>query len=133
MIKYSKVPIETVSPTLKTIPEKSGIYFVWGDTRQIVYIGKSKNLRHRVTTSYPRIGSSRVVSFLFYDLSELDYAECFYIGVYQPHENFKDLLPIAKFKRQIMSQTNQRRHDALMREEHDVLIRKACLPVVIEC
>ena len=39
-------------PELKNIPKKPGIYQFWSDTEELIYIGKAKNLKNRVSSYF---------------------------------------------------------------------------------
>ncbi len=39
-------------PELKNIPQKPGIYQFWSDTEELIYIGKAKNLKNRVSSYF---------------------------------------------------------------------------------
>ena len=74
------------------IPEKSGVYFFWDMpyANNILYIGKSKNLKKRLTKHHEKIDPdcAPLVSFLLFPESEISYIEAYYIGVYTPRDNF---------------------------------------------
>lgn len=44
--------IENIKEFLKNLPQKPGIYQYWDEEGQIIYIGKAKNLRHRVSSYF---------------------------------------------------------------------------------
>ena len=85
--RYKDVP----SPiTYKDPPMKSGVYFIWiGDF--VVYVGQSQNLFNRIL-SHKKYGHMKsgncCVSWLRYDVTELDFAEAFYIAICRPSLNF---------------------------------------------
>ncbi len=39
-------------PELKNIPQKPGVYQFWSDTDELIYIGKAKNLKNRVSSYF---------------------------------------------------------------------------------
>ena len=39
-------------PELKNIPQKPGIYQFWSETEELIYIGKAKNLKNRVSSYF---------------------------------------------------------------------------------
>ncbi len=87
---YPKVPNERMPITGlgDGLPEKSGIYFIWGQNIDIVYVGQSINLNNRVRFNHENIKEGDWVSYLLIPISELNFAECYYIGICKPKRNF---------------------------------------------
>jgi len=86
---YPSVPRPMMSAPHKddsTIPEISGVYFVWDAT--VIYVGKATNLRRRVNTYHEQIHTMNMVSWIEFPLHMIDYAECYYIGKCLPIRNF---------------------------------------------
>lgn len=69
------------------LPDVSGIYFVW---RQgvVVYVGKSVNIRKRVTMKHENILEGDQISWVAFDTRKLNFAECYFIGICRPMRNF---------------------------------------------
>lgn len=89
---YPDAPPPMLSPNKDGLglPVSPGIYFLWeGDV--VRYVGQSIRLGHRV-----RLGSHHVlkqhyrISYVLVEPRELTWAECYYIGVLRPEENFGD-------------------------------------------
>lgn len=70
------------------LPKVSGVYFVWsGDL--LVYIGQSGNIAARARLKVHRnIREGDWLSWLPFQPQELNWAECFYIGIHRPILNF---------------------------------------------
>src|SRR5690625_7623299 len=74
-------------PMPEPLPDAPGIYFVWRDDR-VVYVGQSQRLSSRC-----QIGNHGVIktgdglSWLLFDVKQLVFAECFYIGILRPAYN----------------------------------------------
>jgi DNA polymerase-3 subunit epsilon len=49
------------SKTLENLPEKTGVYYLLNDQHQVIYIGKSKNIRKRVLSHLSNNGSRRSI------------------------------------------------------------------------
>jgi excinuclease UvrABC nuclease subunit len=70
------------------LPNSSGIYFLWA-LNQVFYVGRSECMRKRV-----RLGAHHVlaryhsISYVLIEKERLHWAECYYIGVLQPEQNF---------------------------------------------
>lgn len=74
----------------ENLPSVSGIYFLWNQEDVVEYVGQSVNLRDRCRSCHPRIQQipSPLITFLEFSLTELNFAECFYIGLLRPIRNF---------------------------------------------
>ena len=69
------------------MPDYSGIYFVW-ENDIVVYVGRSIQISNRVRLdNHQNINKSDLLSFLPFNIDELMYAECFYIGLLKPVKN----------------------------------------------
>lgn len=70
------------------LPDVSGIYFLWKDG-VVEYVGKSEKLNQRVVLkSHHRLREHHTISFVLIDKQDLNWAECWYIGVLRPKLNF---------------------------------------------
>lgn len=87
---YPLVPPPTFVPDREGggLPAAPGIYFLWsGDA--IVYVGRSVKLCQRVTLgTHHVLKQEHRISYVVLDERELTWAECYYIGVLRPIENF---------------------------------------------
>jgi len=83
-VSYIKVQVSRDGDNL---PEKSGIYFLWSD-RLCEYVGQSINLKKRARLGHHKLLPTDQVSYLLFDVSELHFAEAYYIGIMRPRRNF---------------------------------------------
>jgi excinuclease ABC subunit C len=60
------IGVENIKEALKTMPDNSGVYRMIGENDKILYIGKARNLKNRVT-NYTNIGqlSGRIARMVF--------------------------------------------------------------------
>ncbi len=58
--------------TLELLPEESGVYYLRNDQNQVIYIGKSKNIRKRVLSHLSNNGSRRSIE-LKESIAGIDY------------------------------------------------------------
>jgi DNA polymerase-3 subunit epsilon len=63
---------ELTESTLETLPEETGVYYFLNDQRQVIYIGKSKNIRKRVMSHLSNNGSRRSIE-LKESIAGIDY------------------------------------------------------------
>jgi len=116
-----------------TIPETSGIYFLYGEKDELLYIGKSTNLKKRLYAHFKRTGGSKFkymdiplknFSVLFAEEEELDKLERQMILKYLPPFN-KSLTKIYyKGKIKVSYEIEEWLHDELkvlaVREKENV-------------
>ncbi|HEX5102399.1 MAG TPA: GIY-YIG nuclease family protein [Pirellulaceae bacterium] len=70
----------------KSVPGSAGVYFLW-EAERVAYVGKSENLRGRLTMGHEHLLATDLLSWLDFDPGDLFFAEAFYIGAYRPHRN----------------------------------------------
>lgn len=89
--EYPDPPPGIIRPTTMGIgvPSTSGIYFVW-ENGDVVYIGQSINMSDRVRLKHDSILANDLLSFVPMGKDELDWAECYYIGILKPKRNFQN-------------------------------------------
>ena len=75
--------------TAKKLPKEPGVYFIYNQNKNLIYIGKSDNLRHRI----PKSINERSGAYFSFALTESASAaiiyELFYIHKLQPKLNYK--------------------------------------------
>lgn len=49
---------------LAALPVKTGVYYFFNEKDQIIYIGKSKNIRHRVQSHFSAAGTKRAIEMI---------------------------------------------------------------------
>jgi hypothetical protein len=98
---YPEAPAPSVPATEDGdgIPHVPGIYFFWSG-ESVVYVGQSRNLNQRVRlNSHHVLRPELRVSFLYFEEEFLTWAECFYIGVLRPQQNFGRSASHFKFRK----------------------------------
>lgn len=58
---------------LRTLPESPGVYIMYSETGEVVYIGKSINLKHRVSSYFTSKNHSRRIQNLVNRVAKIDY------------------------------------------------------------
>jgi len=72
------------------VPAEQGIYFAWDKSREVVYVGKSINLKNRLKPSHHKLYQGDLVSWIVLPdipAAMLGYHECYYIGCLRPLRN----------------------------------------------
>lgn len=75
--KYPGLNIKGIHPELdkkifKTIPEEPGVYYFYNVQNDLLYIGKSKNIKKRILTHFNNISSKRAIE-LKQNIVHIDY------------------------------------------------------------
>lgn len=89
---------ETLKNTIDSLPEKPGCYQYFDKSGTIIYVGKAKNLKRRVSSYFNRVHESRKTNALIKQIESLQYIvvnseedalllENNLIKKYQPHYN----------------------------------------------
>lgn len=89
---------EYISEKLKHIPEKSGVYFMKNSKDEVIYIGKAKSLKKRVSSYFSRSNKDAKTTALVDHIRDIDYIltenevealilEAEMIRKYKPHYN----------------------------------------------
>ena len=63
----------TILEKLKTLPKTSGVYLMKDDLGQIIYIGKAKNLKNRVSQYFLRNQKHNKVKAMVEKIADFDY------------------------------------------------------------
>ncbi len=61
---------------LRNIPKLPGLYLMRDTTKEIVYIGKAKNLYSRIKSYFIKNEDFRLIGIMFYNVSNIDYIVC---------------------------------------------------------
>jgi DNA polymerase-3 subunit epsilon len=93
--RYKNLNENLTVDDIESLPEECGTYYFFDENRQLLYIGKSKNIRHRVLSHLGNDGSKRAMEMkqrihsISYELtgSEL-------IALLKESKEIKDLKPI---------------------------------------
>jgi DNA polymerase-3 subunit epsilon len=59
---YTKLKTGPVNPLVEKLPEKTGVYYFYDSEGNIIYIGKSLNIRSRVITHFANASSKKALS-----------------------------------------------------------------------
>ena len=80
--------------TIRKFPEKSGIYFIFDREEELIYLGKSSNIKKRLrahlSSSYIQVPKTDIISAAYILMSkeiELKLAEALYLLKYKPKYN----------------------------------------------
>jgi len=92
---FKMPPQPEIVPTREgtCLPNKPGIYFLYSDLLECVYVGKSVNLCNRLRLGNHQIlKENHLISFVEIPICNLDYAEIFYMTCLRPSLNFNGKL-----------------------------------------
>ncbi|MBN1952172.1 MAG: GIY-YIG nuclease family protein [Bacteroidales bacterium] len=74
---YNELNTKHLNPNLnasllKTLPEEAGTYYFFNDQQELIYIGKSKNIRSRVYTHFRNYSTKKSIEML-HNIADIDY------------------------------------------------------------
>ena len=75
-LMYNKTMNEKISNKLKLMPTTAGVYIMKDIVGKIIYVGKAKNLKRRVSSYFNRNSKTVKVSAMVEKISDLDYILC---------------------------------------------------------
>lgn len=112
--------------TLMQIKGSSGVYFIYDDSKTIIYIGKSVNLADRIPQSIHerREFKPRYVSFMLFEAGISHIAEPYFIMKFKPKANkdLKDVQPLNEdFINVSLKSTYESKLIPIYQKENDVI------------
>jgi hypothetical protein len=89
LLKVYDLPVFNVSVPIfvsdvELLPVYSGIYFAWHSSGVLEYVGKARNIRQRLTGKHHAVRSDHYLGFCEIPVTDLFYAEAYYIGLLRP-------------------------------------------------
>ena len=72
MVEPPSVPTFDAKGFLRTVPEEPGIYRMIGADEKVLYVGKAKNLRRRVSNYFQRTQASPRIALMVSQIVRVD-------------------------------------------------------------
>lgn len=80
--------LEKIQIRNKDIPNTKGVYFIFDERKNLIYIGQSTNLAQRMATQRTAIPNAAIISYILIEQwDEVDIVEGLYINIYKPIYN----------------------------------------------
>ena len=97
--KEAKLPAKLSAEVYNSLPEKCGVYYFYNEQKDVVYVGKAKNIKKRVTQHFTSIDSSSRKNNMMREIADISYevTGSELIALLKESEDIKTLSP--KFNR----------------------------------
>lgn len=71
--KVAKLPSSLSADTYNNLPEKCGVYYFYNDQKDVIYVGKSKNIKQRITQHFTSIDSTTRKNNMMREIADVSY------------------------------------------------------------
>ena len=71
--KEAKLPANLSAETYNDLPEKCGVYYFYNENKDVVYVGKSKNIKKRITQHFTSIDSTSRKNNMMREIADISY------------------------------------------------------------
>lgn len=71
--KEAKLPSSLSADTYNNLPEKCGVYYFYNDQKDVIYVGKSKNIKKRITQHFTGIDSTPRKNNMMREIADVSY------------------------------------------------------------
>jgi len=71
--KEAKLPSKLSGEVYNDLPEKCGVYYFYNEQKDVVYVGKAKNIKKRVTQHFTNIDSSSRKNNMMREIADISY------------------------------------------------------------
>lgn len=69
--KETKLPPKLNADVFNNLPEKCGVYYFYNDAKEVIYIGKAKNIKKRINQHFTSIDSSSKKNNMMLEISDI--------------------------------------------------------------
>jgi|TARA_B110000259_G_scaffold187473_1_gene241806 DNA polymerase-3 subunit epsilon len=93
--KETKLPPNLNAKAYEALPEKTGIYYFYNTNKEVIYVGKSKNIKKRVTQHFKSGDKSTKASNLLHEIADVTYevTGSEFVALLKESEEIKTLSP----------------------------------------
>ena len=71
--KEAKLPPKLSAEVYNNLPEDCGVYYFYNDQKDVVYVGKSKNIKKRITQHFTNIDSTSRKNNMMREIADISY------------------------------------------------------------
>lgn len=71
--KETKLPPNLSADTYNELPELTGVYYFYNSDKQVIYVGKSKNIKKRVTQHFTNVDASTRKNNMMREIADVSY------------------------------------------------------------
>ena len=71
--KEAKLPAKLSADIYEALPEKCGVYYFYNDKKEVIYVGKAKNIKKRITQHFSNVDSTSRKNNMMRDIADISY------------------------------------------------------------
>lgn len=71
--KEAKLPAKLDAEVYNQLPEKCGVYYFYNETNEVIYVGKSKNIKKRITQHFSHVDSTSRKNNMMREIADISY------------------------------------------------------------
>ena len=71
--KEAKLPSKLDAEVYNCLPEKCGVYYFYNDIKEVIYVGKAKNIKKRVTQHFSSVDSTSRKNNMMREIADVSY------------------------------------------------------------
>ena len=71
--KEAKLPSKLPARIFNSLPDKCGVYYFYNDQKDVIYVGKAKNIKKRITQHFTNIDSTSRKNNMMREISDISY------------------------------------------------------------
>jgi len=73
--KEAKLPSKLNASVYNNLPEKCGVYYFYDDSKEVIYVGKAKNIKKRVNQHFTNVDSTTRKNNMMREIADISYVE----------------------------------------------------------
>lgn len=71
--KEAKLPAKLNADTYNRLPEKCGVYYFYNEAKEVIYVGKSKNIKKRITQHFTNVDSTSKKNNMMREIADISF------------------------------------------------------------
>lgn len=71
--KEAKLPAQLSADVYNNLPEKTGVYYFYNTNKEVIYVGKAKNIKKRITQHFTNVDASSRKNNMIRDIADISY------------------------------------------------------------
>ena len=71
--KEAKLPAKLDAEVYNRLPEKCGVYYFYNEAKELIYVGKAKNIKKRITQHFSSVDSTSRKNNMMREIADVSY------------------------------------------------------------
>lgn len=71
--KEAKLPAKLSADVYDKLPEKCGVYYFYNEAKEVIYVGKAKNIKKRITQHFSNVDSTSRKNNMMREIADISY------------------------------------------------------------